>query len=135
MQTRQRHTGLSALFQLHRIRCAEPEDRERNLLLQTKVTEILTRHNRWNFDNVLISERLTKRPHETLYQLRLVISRGSAFSNLHDRSMIVRNAGGGCNTLEDSLDRRQHVLSHFFLVSTNSQLQIYFIRDDVVASA
>src|SRR5689334_23735358 len=42
---------------LRRIGRAEPEDRRRNFLVQTKVTEVFARHDRRHFHDVLFAKR------------------------------------------------------------------------------
>src|SRR6266496_4440405 len=136
MQRGQWYTRFLVLLHLDRINCSQPEDRCRNLLIQTEVAKILAGHRRWYKHDVIVAQSTTEYFGQSFSQLRFIEGCGCNFSvaELDDRCPVVWDAGGQRDTFGDAFDRRQQPLPDFLFVGTNRKLQVNFIRNDVVAS-
>jgi hypothetical protein len=93
VQSGQRHAGALALRQLRRIHCAHSELANRDLvILQAETAEILTAHDRRNFNNIFRPQCLFENLRQALRQLRVIVGRRGVFAIAGD-TIGARDAG------------------------------------------
>ena len=83
--------------------------------------------------DVRVSQRAPQHPSFALRQLGIVVDRIHAFDDLN-RGLLLGASSGGFG-IGNPFNSREQMFSYLLLVRTDRELEVDFVRDDVVLSA